>query len=93
MAIASDVTVQVLARQKIEEIVNQRTAELADANEALMISNKELKRSNQNLEEFAHAASHDLKEPVRKIYFFTNQLREQLKEHLSDSESQVLFPY
>lgn len=46
----------------------------------------ELKRSNQNLEEFAHAASHDLKEPVRKIHFFTHQLKDQLAVHLKENE-------
>ncbi|RPD45078.1 PAS domain-containing sensor histidine kinase [Paracnuella aquatica] len=44
----------------------------------------ELKRSNENLEEFAHAASHDLKEPIRKIHFFTSLLKDQLGEHLND---------
>ncbi|RYY65319.1 MAG: PAS domain S-box protein, partial [Chitinophagaceae bacterium] len=46
----------------------------------------ELKRSNQNLEEFAHAASHDLKEPIRKIHFFTAQLKEQLYAQLSPAQ-------
>lgn len=76
---ATDVTERKLAQQRIEEEVILRTRELAEAN-------RELKRSNQNLEEFAHAASHDLKEPIRKIHFFTNQLKGQLSSHLSEAE-------
>lgn len=38
----------------------------------------ELERSNKSLGEFAHAASHDLKEPIRKIQIFISQLRTQL---------------
>ncbi|SDE11067.1 PAS fold-containing protein [Dyadobacter soli] len=44
----------------------------------------ELENSNQNLEAFAHAASHDLKEPVRKIKVFTHLLQDQLDSKLSD---------
>lgn len=46
----------------------------------------ELRRSNENLEEFAHAASHDLKEPIRKIYFFTTQLKGQLEGKLNETQ-------
>ncbi|HZH36387.1 MAG TPA: PAS domain-containing protein, partial [Flavisolibacter sp.] len=46
----------------------------------------ELKRSNVNLEEFAYAASHDLKEPVRKIHFFADRLKTVLKDRLEDEE-------
>ncbi|MCW3079537.1 ATP-binding protein [Segetibacter sp.] len=35
----------------------------------------ELKRSNAQLSEFTYAASHDLKEPIRKINIFINQLK------------------
>lgn len=83
---ATDVTERKLAQQKIEDEVIMRTKELAEANKALADANRELKRSNQNLEEFAHAASHDLKEPIRKIHFFTNQLKDQLSNHLSEAE-------
>jgi len=79
-------TSQVMARQKVEEQVTQRTTELADANKNLQIMNRELQRSNQNLEEFAHAASHDLKEPIRKIHFFTHQLKDQLHQRLNENE-------
>jgi light-regulated signal transduction histidine kinase (bacteriophytochrome) len=72
---------------KIEQTVEERTRELAQANESLQVINRELQRSNQNLEEFAHAASHDLKEPIRKIHFFTHQLREQLSGHLKEAET------
>jgi signal transduction histidine kinase len=51
---------------------------------------EELKRSNNNLEEFAHAASHDLKEPVRKIQFFTERLKTKIGDRLNEEELDVL---
>jgi signal transduction histidine kinase len=51
---------------------------------------EELKRSNNNLEEFAHAASHDLKEPVRKIQFFTERLKSKISDRLNTEEVDLL---
>ncbi|MDQ3551256.1 MAG: ATP-binding protein [Bacteroidota bacterium] len=51
---------------------------------------EELKRSNINLEEFAYAASHDLKEPIRKIHFFSDRLKVKLQGKLEE-EDQRLF--
>jgi light-regulated signal transduction histidine kinase (bacteriophytochrome) len=78
----------VLARQKIEEIVVQRTGELEAANQALLKSNDELKRLNVNLEDFAYAASHDLKEPIRKVHFFSDRLKCQLENKLNAEQKQ-----
>jgi signal transduction histidine kinase len=44
----------------------------------------ELERSNQNLEEFARAASHDLKEPVRKIKMFSDILKRTIGVNMND---------
>ncbi len=73
MVVANDVTQQVLARKKIEEIVQERTKELAEAN-------LNLKNSNAELAQFAYIASHDLQEPLRKITIFGNMLEENLGE-------------
>jgi signal transduction histidine kinase len=49
----------------------------------------DLQRSNQNLEEFAHAASHDLKEPIRKISVFSSRLQTSLQERLTEFEQSL----
>lgn len=55
------------SREELELRVQGRTAELRKANEAL-------KQSNRDLEDFAHVASHDLQEPLRKIQTFADRL-------------------
>jgi light-regulated signal transduction histidine kinase (bacteriophytochrome) len=47
---------------------------------------EDLKRSNQNLEQFAYAASHDLKEPMRKIQLFSDRLKDRLNDKLAEEE-------
>lgn len=44
--------------------------------EQLDLKNKSLQRLNDELSSFAHIASHDLKEPLRKIMTFSNMLEE-----------------
>jgi PAS domain S-box-containing protein len=64
LAITIDVTAQVQARQKIEEVVAERT--------------RDLQKSNAELAQFAYIASHDLQEPARKMRTFSEMLRKSL---------------
>lgn len=70
-------------QRSLEERVAERTADLERLNE-------ELRRSNRALEEFAYVASHDLREPLRKITVFSEMLREEAGDHLTDHESSIL---
>ncbi|HKH59666.1 MAG TPA: ATP-binding protein [Flavitalea sp.] len=60
----------------LEEEVRRRTHELKELNISLQQSNREL-------QQFAHVASHDLKEPVRKIRTFTERLTDDKNTRLS----------
>ena len=62
---------------QLDEQVRQRTQEL----EILV---QDLKRSNDNLHEFAYVASHDLQEPLRKIEQFGHLLQQQYGSSLGD---------
>ena len=44
----------------------------------------ELKRSNEELEQFAYIASHDLQEPLRKIQAFGDRIRTKYKDVLDE---------
>ncbi|GCE31558.1 sensor histidine kinase [Dictyobacter alpinus] len=63
----------------LEERVAQRTDELR-------MLNANLERSNQELQEFAYVASHDLQEPLRKIQAFGNLLEEEYGAEISDGK-------
>ena len=53
------------------------------AEEQLQVYAKKLEVSNQELQEFASIAAHDLQEPLRKIQSFSDRIRMKAKETLS----------
>jgi signal transduction histidine kinase len=55
----------------------------------LECSLEELKRTNENLEEFAYAASHDMKEPIRKVRFYADLLNLRLEGKLNEDEQRA----
>jgi len=50
----------------------------------------QLEFQNKELEQFAYAASHDLKEPLRKMHLFINYIADQPANRLDDKSSDYL---
>lgn len=67
---ATDVHETKLMEMNLEGLVKERTLEL--------------QRSNDDLQQFAHVASHDLKEPVRKIRTFSHKLHDEFRHILGE---------
>ena len=86
------------SNQKLEQRVVQRTRKLQDDNsnleaevarrialeEELHEKSANLERSNQELQDFAYVASHDLQEPLRKIQAFGDLLESEYGAQLDD---------
>lgn len=77
VAFLMDVTARKSLMVALEQRVTERTKELNAVNKAL-------KQSNGDLLQFAHVASHDLKEPLRKIKTFANRMYDEEKHCLSE---------
>ncbi len=80
---STDIHEQKLFEEELNRQVNERTL-------ALENNNKELEKSNAALQEFAYAASHDLKEPIRKIHFFADRLKQQHAGSLNSDGNKIL---
>ena len=76
VGITLDITEQKLFTEELRRRVEEQTLEL--------------QRSNEDLRQFAHVASHDLKEPVRKIKTFNNRVQDEFDQILPEKAKTYL---
>jgi signal transduction histidine kinase len=84
---------------ELEDRVQLRTSELEEANRSLAreVSVRqralaELERSNLDLEQFAYSASHDMKDPLRKIRIYLQLLERRYRGRLgADADQYIAF--
>ncbi len=80
-------------KNKATEALNEKNTALQAAEQSLFDKNQELERyieSNLQLENFAHLASHDLREPMRNIVSFSQLLEKSTKGKLTEREFEYL---
>lgn len=77
--------------------LNAKQAELAEQKAALSLQKEslqqahiQLKAINEELEQFAYAASHDLKEPLRMIKMYTQFIDKRINQQLDDSSKEYM---
>ncbi|RZJ28304.1 MAG: PAS domain-containing sensor histidine kinase, partial [Flavobacterium sp.] len=83
-------TTQVKERLKVAESEMRYKELSASLERQVGDRTKELQRSNDDLQQFAHVASHDLKEPVRKIKMFTARLEDHFKGKLDEAAQRYM---
>jgi PAS domain S-box-containing protein len=83
--------------ESLEARVQEKTKDLLRKTEELKASEERLKESlaqlefqNKELEQFVYAASHDLKEPLRKITLYSNYIAENAENKLDEKSRDYL---
>ncbi|MCK4730837.1 MAG: PAS domain S-box protein, partial [Methanophagales archaeon] len=79
-----------LATLNMAQDLDEARREAEKAKEALEKTNRKLEMSNRELQDFVYIASHDLREPMRKISAFGQLLQESLKGKLDEDEQENL---
>jgi signal transduction histidine kinase len=80
--------IKMLNEQKA--VLEQQKLEIALKNQALEAVEDKLKLTNLELENFAFAASHDLKEPLRMIGMYTQLTKKRLKGQMDSSSTEFM---
>jgi len=71
--------------------IKQNERDLEELNLKLRNRARDLNLSNQELEQFAYIASHDLQEPLRMVTSFLGQLKKKYDNQLDDKAQQYIY--
>lgn len=78
-------------QRKMASLLQEKHSEIEEKNEKIQIQNKLLEQSNVELQNFAHVASHDLKEPLRMVNSFSGLLQQKYDTVLDDRGQEYMY--
>jgi PAS domain S-box-containing protein len=92
VAVLRDITERKAAEREVHELNQNLEGRVIERTAELKAANKELKRSNDELQQFAYVSSHDLQEPLRMVSSYTQLLAKRYKGRLdSDADEFIDF--
>lgn len=79
-----------ISRLKVAERLAQKMEEINKSKAELLKKSDELLRSNNDLQQFAYVASHDLQEPLRMVTSYVQLLEDRYKNKLDQDASEFI---
>lgn len=79
---------EVAERKKAENLLKVANQKLVASNNSLTEARNKMEKANQELKDFVYIASHDLREPLRKISSFGTLLKDSLEGKLSEENQE-----
>lgn len=73
-------------RKQLELLTQKQTQALQNLNHSLLLTQRQLKDRNQELDAFVYTVSHDLKAPLRSISNLSQWIEEDLQDRLEETE-------
>lgn len=74
-ALKEEIEIRKKAEMELSDLNHSLEQRVAERTEELYNSNKQLEMSNHDLQQYASVASHDLKEPLRKIQIYGDRIK------------------